>query len=348
MKNFQNILTCLLIALAPASVAQKISWQTLELINKGRIDALAHLGNGVIIAGTRDTKPAYCFRSTDYGATWKKVAELESTEKRVGVTCLETGNNGICYLLNESSEFFRSMDSGDTWEKITKLSTGSNDQSFALSYGICVTQKGTILVSDSNTGGGSVFRSTDKGLTFSRTGIITTKGLYRFTLLENSIIVNGWEGVVFVSKDDGLTWERLAVADQTPLYATESLGGEEFIQGTESGNVFVGNISGRSLKLTGKPGGAADDFVYAGYGVVIFSTYTGSRSTFVSYDKGNTWTDNGIVPTRQPADWLDHVIRVESRDSVFIIGGTNKGYILRTSLSRDYLKKKQSENSRGK
>jgi hypothetical protein len=240
------------------------------------------------------------------------------------------------------------MDSGDTWEKITKLSTGSNDQSFALSYGICVTQKGTILVSDSNTGGGSVFRSTDKGLTFSRTGIITTKGLYRFTLLENSIIVNGWEGVVFVSKDDGLTWERLAVADQTPLYATESLGGEEFIQGTESGNVFVGNISGRSLKLTGKPGGAADDFVYAGYGVVIFSTYTGSRSTFVSYDKGNTWTDNGIVPTRQPADWLDHVIRVESRDSVFIIGGTNKGYILRTSLSRDYLKKKQSENSRGK
>lgn len=340
MRIIPGILTLLLLSIVFASPAQKIAWQSRELISKGRIDALVDLGNGVILAGTRNSKPVCCFRSTDYGITWQKVSEVESAEKRDGVTCLEKGNEGICYLLNESSEFFRSMDAGDTWQKITKLSNGSNNQGFALSYGICATGKGTILVSDSNDSGGSVYRSTDNGLTFSRTGINTSKGLYRFTLMNKCIIVNGWEGAVFVSKDDGLSWERLAGSDQSPLYATESLGGEEFIQGTESGNIYLGNISGNSMRLTGKPGGAADDFVYAGYGVVIFSTYTGSRSTFVSYDKGNTWTDNGIVPTHQPADWLDHVIRTEKRDSVVIIGGTNKGFIVRTSFAKKYLEKK--------
>lgn len=339
MKIKSSLFTLLLCSLFLASPGSEITWHTLELLSKGRIDALAHLGNGVVILGTRDTNPALCYKSTDYGITWKKMGEIPSSEKRVGVTCVESGGNGICYMLNESSEFFRSVDSGETWQRISKLSRGSNDEGFALSYGICVTGKGTVLVSDANSTGGSIYRSTDLGLTFSKTGPVSSRGLYRFSLTGKYIIVNGWEGKVFISKDDGLTWKGSAQGDQSPLYATETVGGGRFLQGTKSGNVFLGNASQGLLTLLGKPGGAADDFVYIGNGMVVYTTFTDSQAIFVSYDLGTTWTDEGQVPTTKDRDWLDHVIRVEKSDSIVVIGGTNRGCILRSAFSKKDLSK---------
>ena len=346
MRIVPIILLLIVSLLTSPALATEIPWKVFDLISKGRIDAIADLGNGIIVIGTRNTNPAFCFKSIDYGLTWKKVAAIESSEKRAGVTCIQSGGEGICYLLNESSEFFRSLDYGETWRKISKLSTGSNDQGFALSYGICVTNQGTLLVSDSNSSGGSIYRSTDKGLSFSKIKFVSPEGLYRFTLLKKCIIVNGWEGVVYCSKDDGLTWAKLAVADQSPLFATESIGANEYLQGTLTGNIYSGDTGTKSPKYLAKPGGAADDFVYAGYGTVIYSTYTGSQSVFISYDKGNSWIDDGVIPTGKNKDWLDHVIRVEKKDSVVILGGTNKGSIVRASFLKDFLKQKQREYRR--
>ena len=340
MRIIPKIILLIVSLLTSPALASEIPWKVFDLISKGRIDAIADLGNGIIVLGTRNTTPAFCFKSIDYGLTWKKVAAIESSEKRAGVTCIQSGGEGICYLLNESSEFFRSLDYGETWQKITKLSTGSNDQGFALSYGICVTNQGTLLVSDSNSTGGSIYRSTNKGLTFSKIKFVSPVGLYRFTLLKKCIIVNGWEGVVYCSKDDGLTWAKLAVADQSPLFATESIGANEYLQGTLTGNVYLCDASTKSLKFLAKPGGAADDFVYAGYGIIIYSTYTGSQSVFISYDKGNSWIDDGAVPTSISKDWLDHIIRIEKKDSVVIVGGTNRGSILRCGFSKKDLKRK--------
>jgi hypothetical protein len=325
---------------APAS---EIIWNIHELIKEGRIDAIAYLGNGVVVAGTRNPNPGYLFKSTDYGLSWKKITELETTKNRCGITCLESGGEGICYLINESSEFFRSLDYGDTWRRVTKLSYGSNEHGLALSYGICVTKHGSILVSETNSSGASIYRSTDKGLTFTKTGLVSTKALYRFTVIGNTVIVNGWEGVVYKSEDDGICWEKLAFIEKSPLYATEFMGAGEYIQGTESGNIFLGNGSINSCKFLGNPGGAADDFVYLGYGVIIYSTYTDSKSIFISYDKGKHWIDDGIIPTKNNMDWLDHIIRIDLRDSVVIVGGTNKGFIVRTSFSREYLYNKTYE-----
>jgi hypothetical protein len=82
-------------------------------------------------------------------------------------------------------------------------------------------------------------------------------------------------------------------------------------------------------------------FVYLGYGVIIYTTYTESKSVFISYDKGNHWIDDGVIPTPKNMDWLDHVIRIEKTDSVVAIGGTNKGYIVRASYSKKYLNMKR-------
>ncbi len=313
------------------TVAQTaIPWKVIELLSHSRIDAMADLGHGVVLVGTRNTTPARIFKSMDYGFTWKQVSTLESAEKRSGITCIQSAGDGYCYALNESSEFFKSDDNGETWQRITKLSSGINTEGHALAYGICITKQGTILVSDANSSGGSIYRSTDRGLTFSKLKSFTSKGLYRFTILKSFIIVNGWEGCVFRSKDDGLTWGRLAEADKSPLYATESLGGNRYLQGTEAGNIYVGNGHSKTIKFLAKPGGAADDFVYVGNGTIIYSTYTDSQHVFSSQNMGKSWIDERIVPTGQSKDWLDHVIRIEKKDSVVILGGTNKGFILRT------------------
>lgn len=335
MKIKLSILAVLFFAHTAAQTA--IPWKVIELMSKSRIDAMADLGHGVVLVGTRNTTPARIFKSEDYGLNWKQVSMLESAEKRSGITCIQSAGDGICYALNESSEFFKSTDNGVTWQRITKLSSGINTEGHALAYGICITKQGTVLVSDANSSGGSIYRSTDRGLTFSKLKSFTSKGLYRFTLLKRQIIVNGWEGSVFRSKDDGLTWERLAEADKSPLYATESLGGNNYLQGSEAGNIYVGNARSKTLNLLAKPGGAADDFVYVGNGTILYSTYTDTQHLFSSRNMGKSWTDVGVVPTSQTKDWLDHVIRIEKKDSVVILGGTNKGFILRTGyVSKDF------------
>ena len=341
MKIKTIIIFLVFLAVSTTQTATTIPWKVIELMPKSRIDAIADLGHGTILVGTRNTTPAQFFKSTDYGLSWKKLSSLESTEKHSGITCIQSGGNGICYALNESSEFFKSVDSGESWQRITKLSTGINTEGHAISYGICVTKKGTLLVSDANSTGGAIYRSTDKGISFLKLPQCSPKGLYRFTLMRNCILINGWQGSVYCSKDDGLTWKELAKLEQAPLYAPESLGGNIYLQGAETGNIYRGNTRDKTFQLLAKPGGAADDFVYAGYGTILYSTYTESQHVFISHDMGNSWSDEGIVPTGQVKDWLDHIIKVEKKDSVVIIGGTNKGFILRTSYAKKELQLKQ-------
>ena len=57
-----------------------------------RIDAIAHLGNGIVIAGTRGSHPGYIYKSEDYGASWRKVGNITDSEQ---ITCLCSGDNGV-------------------------------------------------------------------------------------------------------------------------------------------------------------------------------------------------------------------------------------------------------------
>lgn len=318
--------------------ASEIPWEVKELVKNGRIDAIEYLGNGVVLAGTRNPNQGFVYKSKDNGLTWSLTGELKTKENRKGITCIASGKNGICYLINESSEFFRSVDFGENWDRITKLSGGNNDMGYAMTYGICVTKLGTILVSETNSDGSCIYRSTDRGLTFEKIGPVSPKPLYRFSVLGNGIILNGWEGAVYKSNNDGINWEKWAQLDSTALYATEFLSAGGYLQGSESGNLYKGSQSDdRHFRLIGNKGAAADDFVYLGYGIVIYTTYTAEKNVFISYDNGETWINDGIVPTNSKEDWLDHVIRIDLKDSVIAIGGTNKGFIVRASFSRNDL-----------
>lgn len=331
------ILSLIICGLCFAVYSQEIPWRVTEIIPGGRIDAIAYAENNVVIAGTRSPNPGWIFYSTDNGLSWQKGQQLPSSEKRMGVTCIAAAKNGLIFAINESSELYRSKDYGRNWDRMGKVSQSPRNGNWALSYGLCITKQGTLLISDTDSTGGSVYRSTDHGKTFTRIPAVSTKGLYRFDMVRNGIIVNGWAGCTYKSEDDGQTWQLWNRMDTTTaLYATEYLRPETIVQASELGNIYESHQdnSTRMTKLANPGNGAAaDDFVYLGFNTLIYTTYTKDRHVHISYDKGKHWVDAGPVPTNSEGDWLDHVISMEQEDSVIAIGGTRKGFIVRAAFA---------------
>jgi photosystem II stability/assembly factor-like uncharacterized protein len=316
-------------------------WKATELAPGGRIDAIADLGDGILIAGSRGNSYGRIFRSEDYGLTWTLAQNIAEPARKGSVTCVAKGSGTDAYLLTEQGDFWRSKDRGKSWTFLAHLTENKNREGFAASYGIMVTKLGTILVTNTDSAGGHIFRSTDRGGQWQDLGLISTRGLYRFTDVGKGILVNGWEGSVYKSEDDGLTWRiRTVLENGKPLYATEYLGSAMAIQASEAGNIYKGSVFGGDWRKVATLTGAADDFAYLGYGIIIYSTYTENRDIYLSLDAGETWQNIGGTGTGVEGDWLDHFIVVPTEDKVICIGGSSKGYILRLQFEKDQLYQK--------
>lgn len=313
-------------------------WEVMELMPAGRFDAIADLGNGILITGSRNPYPGKIFLSTDYGKNWKLTQEIGDDKGNGGITCLAKGVDNIAYLLTQQGEFWKSVDRGVNWKKIMQITSNKNKDGFAAAYSILVTKLGTVLVSNTDSDGGHIFRSVDNGESFTDLGKISDKGLYRFTDVGKGVMINGWEGKVFISYNDGKSWQVSgSLEGDRPIYATEYLGASKAIQASEDGNIYKGDIWSNKWEKVATLNGAADDFAYLGYGVVIYSTYTQKRDIYLSADYGSNWINIGGTGTKAFGDWLDHFIAVQTDDKVICIGGTNKGFILRAEISRDKL-----------
>ncbi len=314
-----------------------VRWERTELAPGGRIDAIADLGDGILIAGARGVNHGRIFRSMDYGKSWQQTQRIASGQQGA-ITCLARGHGKDAYLLTEQGDFWRSEDHGKSWRHLTRITTNKNHDGFAAAYGIMVTPQGTVLVSDTDSDGGHVFRSTDRGVHWQDLGKISEKGLYRFVQVGKGVVLNGWDGSIYLSQDDGQTWHRAATLERgQPIYATEYLGAATAIQASFTGQVYKGDTFGHRWRKVDSLAGAADDFAYLGYGVVLYSTYTGKRDMYLSVDAGDTWQNIGGTGTGVAGDWMDHVIAVPTAESTICIGGTSKGYILRLELTRDEL-----------
>ena len=309
------------------------NWELTELYPEGRFDALAYLGNDIVVMGTRGKNRGHIVRSTDLGKHWERIENITKDE----ITCLANGKDGMAYLLTGEANFYRSSDYGKTWKWMTKISNNTNHGNYTLSYGLMVTDHGTILVSDTESSGGHIYRSTDQGKSWTDLGTVSKKALYRFERTGNGILVNGWNGSIYKSQDDGNTWKEMQHVTDTPLYATEYLGTHVTLQASEDGQIFRSQNYGESWENLGILTEAADDFVKLGTGAALLTTYRGEKNMYLSLDYGRSWENIGKVNPKVVDDWFDHVIYIDKPEKVVLIGGTNRGFAVRAEIYRNRL-----------
>jgi photosystem II stability/assembly factor-like uncharacterized protein len=304
-------------------------WEVHPVLPGGRIDAIADLGNGVIVAGSRDLKPGHLFRSTDCGETWTDLGNLLGEDAYAGsVTCVASGGDGVAYVLTGDAHVWKSLDWGVTWTPLGQMSNMPRHKSYQHSYSITVLPSGTVLVSNTNPTGGHVFRSEDGGGSWRDLGPISPMALYRFEKMKHGVLVNGWAGRVYRSTDDGLTWVDQGQLSEEALYATAYVGQDIALQGGEDGRLFRSTDDGETWTEVARFPESADDFVQVGDGVVIYTTYTGERNLYLSKDYGLTWGNIGPVPSGAEGDTWDHVVPVRCGNTMVAVGGTSKGRIV--------------------
>ncbi|WP_127132858.1 hypothetical protein [Pseudoflavitalea rhizosphaerae] len=310
------------------------NWTIQEVAAGGRIDAIRQLDKNVVLCAARGANKGKLYISYDNGLHWHFLAQPVP----VDITCIaETGNRNEFYILTGTAEVWGTTDGGKTWKHLrTLLDKNRNREKYAASYAIMYTRLGTLLVTDTDSDGGHIYRSEDRGRTWQDMGAISQNALYRLERTGNGIVVNGWQGVVYKSIDDGITWNKMQQLTNAALFATEYLGMSVLLQADQSGNLYRSTNLGYVWDSVTNLVDAADDFVNIGYGAAYYSTYTGRKHVYVTVNNGKSWHSLDALPT-VANDWLDHGIRVETVDSVITLSGTNKGYIVRTAFKKDEL-----------
>lgn len=305
-------------------------WERIEVEPGGRIDAIADFGDGVVVLGTRLPNPSNVYRSDDLGATWSLVGNVGTDDY---ITCVASGKGGVGYILTGAKvHVWKTEDDGLTWLDLGRVNDADSGTNFAEAYGMVVTPAGTVLIADTDEDGGRITRSDDGGKTWHVSEPISPLAVYRLQLVGDGIIANGWAGHIYKSTDDGVTWWDCGKLMDSFLYAIDYLGNGEVLIGTESGHIFLSDDNGETWTNQGHVGDSADDFVSLGEGRAIFTTYRESKRMHYTADSGRTWSDWGDVATGADGDWFDHVIMATDGDETVIVGGTNKGFVLRQTV----------------
>jgi photosystem II stability/assembly factor-like uncharacterized protein len=306
-------------------------WTIKDVAPGGRIDAIRQLDENVVLCAARGANKGKLYISYDNGVNWAFLAQ----PVKVDITCIaETGNKNEFYILTGTAEVWGTKDGGKTWKHLkTLLNKNKNKEVYAAAYAIMYTQQGTLLVTDTDSDGGHIYRSEDKGLTWKDMGAVSPNALYRLERAGNGIVVNGWHGTVYKSIDDGITWNKIQKLSDAALFATEYLGMSVLLQADQEGNIYRSTNLGYVWDTVTKLRGAADDFVNIGYGAAYYSTYTDRKEVYVTTNYGRSWWTLDTLPT-VAGDWLDHGIRVETKDSIITLSGTTKGFVVRTAFHK--------------
>lgn len=312
------------------------NWTITEIAKGGRIDAIRQIGPNTVLCAARGQNKGRLFISHDNGVHWSFLAQPVMAD----ITCIgETGNAQEFYILTGTAEVWGTRDGGKTWQHLkTLLEKNKNREVYAAAYAIMYTSKGSLLVTDTDSDGGRIYRSVDKGLTWQDLGVISENALYRLENTGNGILVNGWQGAVYKSTDDGITWHKMQQLSNAALFATEYMGKSVSLQADQSGTVFRSADKGRTWLPVVRFPESADDFINIGYGAAYYGTYTKSKTVYLTANYGKTWLAADSVPT-VAGDWLDHGIRISTRDSIIAVAGTNKGFIIRKAFQKKQLKK---------
>jgi len=182
-------------------------------INESYLYCFAHLGWGIIVAGT-GTPDGKIIRSIDYGLTWTDEGQLAAEN---GVTSIVSigGGAGLAGT-NPNRNIYRTIDYGENWSGVCQLGGAGGKVGAMINIGNDIIIAGTNPDSE-------IFRSTDNGATWSLVGVGGFTEILCLAYLGNGIVLAGTNanpGEVLRSTDYGATW---AVATTFPTISCQSL-----------------------------------------------------------------------------------------------------------------------------
>jgi photosystem II stability/assembly factor-like uncharacterized protein len=308
------------------------------------IGALAITPSGILYAGTGETGPGGgsmtyggrgVFRSDDRGKTWKRIG-LENTS-RIGRIVVDPGNERRIWVAASGNLFkgtpdrglYRSDDGGATWKKVL---AGDNDTTGAADVAVDPKNPKNVIATlwdhkrgpneHRYYGGGSgIFRSTDGGETWERTGGATlgtqpTLGRIGVAYAPSdpdvvyaiAQIQTGRYLGLYKSLDGGETWTGPALDDNI-ITASASFGwwfGRVWVTPDDPLDVWVAGVS----LIRSRDGGTttavvanevhADQHAMAWDPKVADRIYLGNDGgVYRSDDDGGSWSFNEYLPASQ-------------------------------------------------
>ena len=142
------------------------------------------------------------YRSTDIGISWQKVSDYNVGTDVYSI--IVTLNNDI--FAGTDAHIFHSTDNGNTWSE-----SDSGVFVTGVIWSIVLNSSGDILVGDGGgffTGPGSVYRSSDNGISWIQTSITNRSSNDILTISPQTIFVATDSGV-YVSYDNGISGNQI-------------------------------------------------------------------------------------------------------------------------------------------
>jgi photosystem II stability/assembly factor-like uncharacterized protein len=280
------------------------------------------------------------YKTTDGGKQWVGLGDVIGTGRKIYVG-FANAENGFA---SDGTNLYHTTD-GESWNN---LNTNSREQ---INAGIVLSDKKLLAVASS----GSVFTTTNAGLSWQNAPSRTTKGLRGVTLSANQLISVGNAGTILLSKDEGKNWSVQNSMTTKNLYAVSAYkSGSTVLAVGDSGTVLRSSDAGEnwSVVSSGKTFGlrgvamVSPTVVYAvgTNGTILKSTDLGDSwqtqtisgfvrtindITFVSADTGWIACARGIVykTTDGGVNWTSQVTGTTANLNCIVFLDKNRGYI---------------------
>jgi photosystem II stability/assembly factor-like uncharacterized protein len=284
------------------------------------------------------TKESGVYKSLDGGESWRRLDPQNSSLDQV--TCLAIGPGAATiYAGNVRGVFLRSVDGGEHWEVKPVDSRSGPVGALTVDAATGALYLGTRIADQiASLAGDPIWKSTDAGETWTRTGLAAPREIY--ALLADSVsqtiyagtdlayssdyYISGAGGAVAHSSNGGTTWDVSATNDsgwEVTSLASDSGAGIVYA-GTASGLLYRSFDRGASWALAATFGG-----VFSALAVdparpsTVYAATAGG--VFRSADRGSTWhsfgSGIGYKPTSLTIDATGTVLHAGTLVGVFDI-----------------------------